>query len=512
MRKRRLLPIVAVSIMVLGSLTACGEDTATSSQEKTTTTAAAEMTATAAETDKTTTAESKAGKTAEGEYVYGTLNLNYANYYYGELNDIEPEDSEISTTGQYDKADLVNEAGLEEEGMYDAVTSATTTKSKAFGATFTEDTETGANILGPSNVNVAISKLLYEDAKKAIEDGVECKNQLLELVGNLENISEEAPAEYKVINSDGTISKTIGETKKAEGVTAEITTTSTWGNYEIDLEGLEVETDGVQGVVMETSDGVLYGLQHLDNIWLQANELAFSVEEFTDPHDNVAGYKRFEDIQGKTITKITYLIGNGDDIEIETSLFCKEQLADEYMASCPETVLYSNTGTEIAIAFTVPEDSSYVISDVVKSRNSLDEGSYQLENGVVTLNSDCKPGEYKLVFSDEKYADLAVTCQVTSGLNDGDVIFNGTNLSVNENAGELTVADYIGGITTVSVNGNALSGQNPGTSIFNEDGSVNFDAVIKSRQSETKVFEGSDSYTLEIKAIGYPDLEMTVTP
>lgn len=70
----------------------------------------------------------------------------------------------------------------------------------------------------------------------------------------------------------------------------------------------------------------------------------------------------------------------------------------------------------------------------------------------------------------------------------------------------------IGGITAVSVNGNALNGQNLGTSIFNEDGSVNLDAVIKSRQSETKVFEGSDSYTLEIKATGYPDLEMTVTP
>ena len=53
---------------------------------------------------------------------------------------------------------------------------------------------------------------------------------------------EEVPAEYKVINSDGTLSQTIGTTNEAENVTVSFATVSTWGNYQIDFDGLEIES------------------------------------------------------------------------------------------------------------------------------------------------------------------------------------------------------------------------------------------------------------------------------
>lgn len=450
---------------------------------------------------------------AGSEMVYGTLNLSYADYYYGELNNVEPEDPAQSTQGQYDAADPVTAAGYEEEGMYDAVTSATTQKSKGFESTFTEDVETGVNILGVSNVNVAISKALYDDVQKAIEEGKECSNSLIEFVQNMENVSETAPAEYKVINSDGTISKTVGNTVKAENVETSITTTTAWGNYQITVEGLEVDANTVQGVVFETDDGSKYGLEHLDNIWLRASELGVAVKEFQEPHGNQVAYQRFTDLPGKTITKITYLVANADDIEIDTSLFCKLQLSDEYSISSADSVSYNPEGTEIAAEMNMPEDSNYVLSSVKKGRAVMEEGTYEAsENGVV-LSPDCKPGSYTVIFSDETYADIQVTCLVTSDLTAEDITFDGSVLSVAENAQGLTLADYLAAISSVSVNGETV-GQSVGTIIFNEDGTVNPDAVISSRSGETVVFAGEegDSYILSMEATGFPSIEITVTP
>lgn len=68
--------------------------------------------------------------------------------------------------------------------------------------------------------------------------GTECQNPLIEMVSSM-TLSEQVPAEYKVINSDGTLSKTIGNTTTADQVTATLTSISSWGNYQIDFEGLE---------------------------------------------------------------------------------------------------------------------------------------------------------------------------------------------------------------------------------------------------------------------------------
>ena len=50
-------------------------------------------------------------------------------------------------------ADKVTSQGFKDEGMYDAVTSATTTKSKRFNATYFEEHDNGVNILGVKDVD-----------------------------------------------------------------------------------------------------------------------------------------------------------------------------------------------------------------------------------------------------------------------------------------------------------------------------------------------------------------------
>lgn len=113
-------------------------------------------------------------KNALDKYVYGTANLSYADFYYGELKDVK-EDTTLDLTS--DKA-----ASYRESGMYDAVSSATTNKYKNyFSSTYSEDNtnEQGGSIIGIKDVNIAVPTSLYENAKKAISDNKECSNKLL---------------------------------------------------------------------------------------------------------------------------------------------------------------------------------------------------------------------------------------------------------------------------------------------------------------------------------------------
>ena len=51
------------------------------------------------------------------KYVYTTLDIPYADYYYGELNEIAAEEPGEAVTGQYDVEDAVTAAGYRDEGI-----------------------------------------------------------------------------------------------------------------------------------------------------------------------------------------------------------------------------------------------------------------------------------------------------------------------------------------------------------------------------------------------------------
>lgn len=447
-----------------------------------------------------------------GEYYFGVLNIPYADFYYGEINHIKPESLEEGSAGKYDAEDIVSMAGYREDGIYDAVTSATNAKSTRFERTYYEENGDGAEIYGPSGVNVAIPKLLYEDVQKAIAEGKECRNPLIDFVSALGEVTEEIPAEYKVILSDGTLSETIGTVVPAENVTADFATTSVWGNYQISLEGLELDAAAIQGALLETSDGSIYGLEHLDNLWLQPQEVAFAVTEMTEPHGNTPSYQRFESIQGKTITKLTYMLADEDDISIDLDFYCKELLPEKYSVFVPETAVYSREGTKLEVTANVPEGSDYVLDSVLAGRAAVEDISlYSMEDGVITLSPELKPGQYSVVLSDETYADQKLTCMVTAGWNDGDVILEENRLVVPENENGLTAADYISSISSVRINGEPVNGRDLGKVIFMEDGTINPDAEMDADGEQVPVFDGIDSCEIALEAAGYPAVAGTIT-
>ena len=43
----------------------------------------------------------------------------------------------------------------------------------------------------------------------------------------------------------------------------------------------------VDGVILKTSDGSMYAMKHLENIWVKTNEISFAVKpDFVEPHGN----------------------------------------------------------------------------------------------------------------------------------------------------------------------------------------------------------------------------------
>lgn len=477
------------------------------------------------------------GNAVESGFVYGTANIPYADFFYGEMNEVQ-QNAEM----QLDAADPVTAAGYREDGMYDAVTSCTNSKSKRYATSYyTENTENGSVTLeGIRDVNIAVPTSLYKEAQEAIKEGKNCSNQLLSIIGSLKNVSETAPesGEYKVLNGDGTLTAMTTETKTLT-VDSSISTSSVWGNYQVSVEFGDKNPDqpttaNMMGVIFETSNGEKYAMEHSQNLWLRTGEIAFAVKDgFVEPHKNTIDAKRSKGLEGKTIKKITYLVKDGADIVIPTNLLCKYKLADGQGITGPEEkVVYTNntfTPTKVQLTYNVPEGSSYKLTSVEYGGQVLSEGSYNdytYDDSTKVLSvyggvfAKTGVGTYTLTFTDSSAAPYEdITVPIVLSADDTKVTFaiqNNKLVKVDPN-GSTTyeVKDYIKNITAIKVDGQALGGRKANISeiaksVFNEStGAVNFDAKV----NNTAVFAKGDggSYEIELTSSGFNDVTGTVT-
>lgn len=464
--------------------------------------------------DTTTIQISSEGTAAINGIIYATVNMPYADFYYGELNNIS---AGTTTTPALTTDDPVAKAGYREEGYYDAVSSATTSKSKSYATTYYEETSTGVNIIGIKDVQIAIPEELYNNAKKAEANNEKCNNQLYTFIDSL-TTSSEPFTEYKVLNADGTFSKMVSETTIASGTTATITNLSAWGNYQIDIEGIDVHKDTMLGAVIEAKDsnGTIsyYGMRHLDNLWLQTAEMSFAVQKFLEPHGNYVDYKAHQSLEGQIITKITYLVKNGADVVIPVNLPVKYLLNNDTTitasnipaANSPLTTTFQKSG--------FPDGYDFTLSTLSYGGVNLDSSTYNFDSKtpILTLkdSNTWKPGKYIVTFSDDVYGDISTNFLVVSKLQAKDIAITNNTLTITGN--DTSLSEYISAITNVKINGTTVKGRNLGTILFNEDGSVKFDASANFQGTVTPYFaNGIDvDYTLSIEAAGYPSIEAKI--
>ena len=488
-------------------------------------------------TEGETEAFAEDGNAVESGFVYGTANIPYADFFYGEMNDVQ-QNAEM----QLDAADPVTAAGYREDGMYDAVTSCTNSKSKRYATSYyTENTENGSVTLeGIRDVNIAVPTSLYKEAQEAIKEGKNCSNQLLSIIGSLKNVSETAPesGEYKVLNGDGTLTAMTTETKTLT-VDSSISTSSVWGNYQVSVEFGDKNPDqpttaNMMGVIFETSDGEKYAMEHSQNLWLRTGEIAFAVKDgFVEPHKNTIDAKRSKGLEGKTIKKITYLVKDGADIVIPTNLLCKYKLADGQGIIGPEEkVVYTNNTfipTKVQLTYNVPESSSYKLTSVQYGGKALKEGSYNdytYDDTTKVLSvyggafANTGVGSYTLTFADQSEAPYEdITVPIVLSADETKIQFalqNNKLVKIDPNGDTIYEAkDYIKNITSIKIDGQALGGKKANISeiaktVFNENtGAVNFDAKV----NNTAVFAKGDggSYNVELTSSGFNDVTGTVT-
>ena len=461
---------------------------------------------------KKAAAAPKAEPVEEAKTLYGKVNLPYADFYYGELKNLTAVSNDLN-------ADAVDKAAsLRADGMYDAVTSSTKNKFKSFfPTTYNSVNEDGSGkILGVKDVNVAIDKALYDKVKKAIADGKTSKNPLFDIVKNMTlNADNAQPKEYKVINGDGTLTATKGDGTVVSPATATISTINRYGNYGLNIsgEGIPAAKD-VDGVILKTSDGSMYAMKHLENIWVRTNEISFAVKpDFVEPHGNRVNYKAYTSIEGKTITEIRYLVHGGDDVIVKTSLLCKKIPGADASASVNNAVF--SEGVAVTTKVNAPADAAYKLSAVKKGRTTLEEGKdYAVSGDKITFKKTDNTGigAYTAVFTSDTYGDIQANFQLKSNHADGSVKIEGNKLVL---PADLDKDTYYASISSVLVDGQPLRGRDLAKLIFGDDQTVNFNAEISGKGGvKTPIFtKGEDgSYEIELVSDGYPSVKATISP
>ena len=291
----------------------------------------------------------------------------------------------------------------------------------------------------------------------------------------------EIPANYKEVSldADGNLvfSEVKGqEAKVVEGVTAELSTKSSYGDYELDLDGLpeEISSDSVNAVVVKTTDGTAYGMRHLENIW-RGTELAWCTGFTESVHNCPTSSEHYKSMMGKTIDSIEYYTTNG--------LYTMD-IEDIYVP-----VKADNTVAEVADAdITAGKTTINVqLPDEFKPEYSVDGLDVSVEGNVLTFKAatesraaaSVKPGKYTLTIKDKnkKYADVVTTFTLTT--KDMPAAYDEENKKLVEAEGFDTDAlkAYLGNITSVNVNGKDYATSGRGSVvIINKDGTIKTDA------------------------------------
>ena len=289
----------------------------------------------------------------------------------------------------------------------------------------------------------------------------------------------ETPANYKEVSMDKDGKLVFSEVKgqKAEaltGVTAELLTQSSYGDYQLNLDGLpedKITSSNVNAVVVKTTDGTAYGLRHLENIW-KGKKLAWSIGYTESVHGCPTSSAHYASMMGKTIDSIEYYTTNGLYTIDVNDLYVPVKFAKTEDAVKVVDADISAGKTAIELNLRDDFDPEYTVEGL----------NVKVEGNVLTFKADSSinPGKYTLTVKDKngKYADLKTTFILST--TDMLATYDADNkkLTVAENSNKEAFNTYIGNITSVNVNGTDYAARGKGSvKIIDKDGTLVTDAA-----------------------------------
>lgn len=395
---------------------------------------------------------------ADDELIYGTMNIPYADFYANE--------------------------GVSSE--VDAVSSATTDKwhnENLTAGTYNKANDDGTGIILGVTYNVALTQ------------------ETLNALGS-DNYgftrSTETPLAYKMVTvTDGNVdfSSVIGDTSPVAGATASLSSSTPWGDYVIDVSAINnnqgtSDIGRIYGALLTTNNGDVYAMRHLQNIW--RDELAWSSGfKTTEPHGSTLDYEDYVSLMGQTIDKVTYITETGYHI-IDTDLY----VPIKFNGTMAVENANVNAGFTTFTLTNLPAD--------YKEEFSVENLNVEVGNDTINFNN-AKPGSYTLKLTDKKGVYDSLSANFVLSTDETPVKANGKGIVVADGYTADDFANYIRNIATVTVDGNSYSASGRGAvSIIGEDGTVQFDAVARSRDGETPIFDSEkNEFEIVISSTGY---------
>lgn len=311
----------------------------------------------------------------------------------------------------------------------------------------------------------------------------------------------ETPKYYKevTLNADGSLffGKTQGTAQKVSGVTPELTTQTSYGDYQLNLDGLEntISQSGTQvyGVIISTKEGNDYGMRHLENIW-RVTELAWCTGFTSAVHNCPTSSAHYVNMMGQHINKVTYYTSQGiyeipvDNLYVPKKAGQTVKVADAKVSAGEAEITVSNLPTDFSPEY------------------KIDRLDFSVENGKIVFKN-AKKGKYTLTVSDKNnnYAEMTTTFILSA--DSAPASYNNDNenpaITKNADASDEEFADYIKNITSVSVNGKSYAASGRGAvKVINEDGSLKTDATP---------FAEGDTFEIAVTSTGYPEVKFTYT-
>ena len=423
--------------------------------------------------------------TAPEAKIYVQMNIPYADFYAAEINN---EDAVDAVTSATNSKSIRNSDGDLVGGTYNDY------NADAWSA----GTQKEVHIKGVS-YPVAITP--SELAQLTKTDDKQADYYYTEL--------ESAPAAYKTATvKDGKISfgEAQGKTTKLEAKT-ELSTSTAWGDYLLDVDTDAFSTGNVYGVVISAEkDGKIttYGMRQEENIW-RKTEIAWSSGiKKTEPHGNVLNYEHYVGLMGSTIKSVTYYTADGE-YTIDADLYVPVKFTTDNFKV--ENALADSGSTSVEMKdFPSDYQAEYKVTDA--KGNELEGAS--VKDGKISWTGTPATGKYTLTVSDKsgKYASFSTTFELQ--ISAMPAAYQASNLRVvsADGASAEELSSFLSNVSTVKINGKdyAASGRG-GAKVIGSNGFVDL---------TTSPFTGmkaGDTYKISVKATGYAktlDFELTV--
>ena len=308
------------------------------------------------------------------------------------------------------------------------------------------------------------------------------------------------------MNTDGTYSATKFNVKATvTDAEATLNTSSRWGDYEIKVKETSTKylrdtksdagfavNSGIQGMILETTDGGKYGMRHMNEMWVKVYKAAFAKD---------AG------LEGKTVNRIMYIMSDGAYVyEFADGIYIKPQATEEMDVS-PEFTdsthvklanldKYKNPKVSVFYTTGVGHDSqtTYLVQDGVAA------------DGVVALDSTVARPEnetYTVRVSSDDHADVSV--QLVYGTiafkeNSG-VLYIGSSRQLEatgENCKDVTYASDNETVASVDENGK-VTAKAAGTAVITATSAAGKTAQYKLTVKTPSVKLNASAKTLYVK-------------